>query len=147
MGCAIYYRQLHNIENDLRLLDRAGVSEGNPVYDELYRQRGSLIARLGQKTPRVTIFITHEEVLGRLHALGLEYAGGSPGFTIQELENAFVRIWYDIETGWSSEGRLKPSSPPVYRRIEFDEAVAFIKHEESPAMIAHALGEEEYFGE
>jgi hypothetical protein len=147
MGCAILYQQLHNVDRDLDTLRRLSVEESHPAFQDLWRQRGSILSRVGQKSPRDIISISHEEVLSRLQALGLEYAGGSPGYTAEELKDATVRIWYDIESGWMSEGRMKPGGPPIYHMITAEVAVDFIKHQETPEMIAHALTEDEYIGE
>lgn len=147
MGCGKYWDQIHNIERDLDLLERAGVGPGNPVFDELTRQRGEVFGRLGQVSQRVTIPVFDVLVRPRLGMMGIFGVTGSPEFTAEELENAIIRVWYDIETGWITEGKLTPSRRSVYRRIEFNEALAFMKEEETPEMIAHALGEDEYIGE
>lgn len=147
MGCGVYWQQFKTVERDLASLRRLTVEESHPAYQALWKQRGALLARVGEKLPRVTIPITHEEVLGRLHALGLEYAGASPGFTAEELEKAVVKVWYDIEESWFAEARFKPGSPPIYRSLTAEEAVSFIKHEETPALIARVFTEDEYYGE
>ncbi|MBU2177755.1 MAG: hypothetical protein KJ556_21895 [Gammaproteobacteria bacterium] len=147
MGCGVYYQQLHNIEDDLDTLRRLGIDEEHDAYRALDTQRGELLTRIGQKFPRKVLSITHEDVLSRLQALGLEYAHGSPGFTAEELKNAKIRVWYDIEESWQAEARFKPDSKPIYRSISAEDAVALIKHEETPALIAHLFIEDEYIGE
>lgn len=141
------WRQVHQAEDDLATLRRLGIEETHPAYQRVWEQREAALATIGYKVPKPVTAITHVEVLSRLHALGLVYAGASPGFTIEELKDAVVTIWRDAEEGWMSEARFKTKGKPIYRSLTLEEAVAFIKGEESGELIAKVFMEEEYYGE
>ena len=141
------YQQLHNVDNALAQLERVGFGPGTEAYDTLWRQRGETVARIGYKYPRGSVTISHEEVLRRLETLGLEYAARSPGFSKEELKDAVVRVYLDVEGGWMAEARFKPKGKPIYHSLTTDEAMAFIKGEESGELIAKVFEEDEYLGE
>lgn len=147
MGCGVYWQQVHTLDESLRALENAGIGEDNPAYQVIWQQRGEVISTIGKKFPRKVVAISHEGVLSRLHTLGLEYAGASPGFTAEELKNATIKVWLDIESGWMAEARFRPGAPPIYRKLTAEQAISLIKREETPKLIAQLFHEDDYIGE
>lgn len=147
MGCGVYWWKLHRVEADMKTLSRLTVEESHPAYQALYRERGELMARVGLKFPRRQIAMAYEEVVSRLRTLGLVYASASPGYSREELKDAVIKVWWDDETGFMTEARFRRRSPPIYNSISAEDAVAFIKGEETGEQIATAFHEDEYIGE
>lgn len=147
MPCGIYWQQVRVTERALGDLERVGFGPGTAPYEAVYKKRGALLGQIGRKFPRESVTISHETAVRRLEVLGLVYAAGSPGFTKEELKDAVVRVFLDIESGWMAEARFKPRGKPIYHSLTPDEAMAFIKGEESAALIAHVFTEDEYLGE
>ena len=72
----------------------------------------------------------------RLAELGLVYASHSPGYTIEELRDAIIRIWRDEEKGYFSEARFKPGAPPIDTVLTAEEAKNLMGSEPDPSLIA-----------
>lgn len=147
MGCGVYWWKIQRVEEDMATLRRLTVEPSHPAYQALYRQRGELMGNVGRKLPRRTIAMVYEWVVSRLRTLGLLFASASPGFTIEELKDAIIKVWWDDEMGFMTEARFKPKSPPIYNSISAEDAAAFIKGEETGEQIATAFHEDEYYGE
>jgi len=125
MGCGIYWAQVNELDRAMGVMDRYGIDPGSDAYQSLYRQRGGLMAQIGQKFPRTTLQM-------RL---------------ITALYSPVIRLWHDIESGWMVEAREKPGAPPVYKSVGDELAMAILKGE-----VTHELEEElakpdEYLGE
>lgn len=81
------------------------------------------------------LVITVKSVQERLSALGLVYAGHSPGFTIEELWQATIRVFKLAETGYLAEARFKPGDLPIYHYVSEEEAESIKTGEFSPELI------------
>jgi len=147
MGCGVYWQKMGLADQTLAGMREFGIAETDPAYQHIWHERGKLLGVIGQKTARQTSIILHVDMLSRMQTLGLEYASHSRGYTIEDLKDAVLKLWWDDEEGFMSEGRIKPGSPPIYRRLTDKEAFIFIKGEETGALIATAFTEDEYYGE
>lgn len=79
--------------------------------------------------------VTVQSPMERLSALGLVYAGRSPGFTIEELWHATIRLFKREEMGWLVEARFKPGDLPIYHSVSEEEAKSIEVGEFSPELI------------
>ncbi len=104
MGCGVYWQQIREVERALGSLRRLGIMEGSPAFGELMRIRGKLLRNVGVKFPRSVSQIA-------------KIIGLSPGI---------ITLWHDVESGWMTEGRIKPGAPPVYRAASDEVAVRII---------------------
>jgi len=147
MGCGVYWQKVRRADTTLAGMREFTISETDPAYQHIYRQRGATLAQIGYKFPRRTEIIKETSVVRRLEALGLVYAGRSKGFTKEELKDAVIKVWYDDEEGFMAEARFKPGSPPIYRGLTDEEAFTFIKGEETGALIAKVFTADDYLGE
>jgi hypothetical protein len=138
MGCAKYWDQLRALDTAMGALRDVGIGVGTQAYDALWRQRGAVLGKLRAMapSPRESTTAAHVKVVGRLRALGLEFAAASPRIHISELEEATVRVWFDIEQEWLAEARLSPGAPPIYHSLTTEEAVSLIKETPTPELIA-----------
>jgi hypothetical protein len=79
----------------------------------------------------------------RLAALGLVYVSHSPGYTIEELQDAVIRVWRDDEKGYFAEARFRPGAPPIYTSLTFEQAQNLIGPEPDPHLIAMVFDRKE----
>lgn len=119
------WRQVHELDTALATMRRYGIPETAEAYQTLYRQRGTLIAKIGYKFPTAT------NLIGSV-------AGLSPGV---------IKVWYHNESGWMSEARAKPGAPPVYKRVSDVIAMAILKKELTLEQEKELLTPVEYYGE
>jgi len=82
-----------------------------------------------------------------LEALGLSFIGESPGWTLPELREATLRVYFNTETGWMTEARLTPRSAPVYRYWSEEHARLLMSPNPPPNLLARALRPLEYVAE
>lgn len=73
------------------------------------------------------------DLLGEIRA---RMVTGSPTFTVEELRDAVIRLYYDEEKGYYVEVRRHPSLPPVIRYITQAEATRLEVNRPSPEFIA-----------
>lgn len=125
MGCGVYWRQIGEVEGALETMSRYGIAETDPAYQSLYRQRGALLAQVGQKFPRVDYSLS----------------------MWREFSPQRVRVWFDPEFGFNAEIREKPGAPPTYKLVSGEVAAAIIKDEVTPEMKAQLMAPDEYLGE
>ncbi len=107
MGCGVYYQQIRELERAMGTMRKFGIDELSAPYQQLFSERGKLMAQVGVKFPRTV------SQLAKL--LGL-----SPGT---------VSLWHDVESGWMSEARERPGAPPVYRSVSDEVAMAILRGE------------------
>jgi len=118
MGCGVFFTQLNTINSTLRNLERLGLGPGTQAYDEVYKMRGQMLGRF-----------TNGESLPRTNQWLKLIVGLSPGS---------LRIWFDIESGWFTEGREEPGARPVYNPITTQEAARLLR--DNPDVdLAHEL--------
>lgn len=125
MGCGVYYRQLHTVEDSLSQLKLAGIEEDNPAYQVILKQRGALLAKIGQKFPRDPLEL-------------MPTTWVSP---------ESFKAWLDPEVGFIIMGRRYDKAPPVYHVVNASVAAAVIKKEITPELKEHLLTPDEYIGE
>lgn len=125
MGCGVFYSQIRELDRALSTMTRFGIPEISGAYQQLFQLRGKLMAQVGLKFPRV---------ISPLAFL----AGFSPGT---------IRLWHDVESGWMSEARERPGSPPVYRAVSDDVAMAILKKEITPELEKELMTPTDYYGE
>jgi len=125
MGCGVLWQQVRELERALGSLRRLGISEVTEPYQKLFQLRGKLMKQVGFKLPR-----TISQIL-KLAALSPES----------------LTLWHDVESGWMSEARAKPGTPPVYHYISDEEAVAIINKQVPPELKQKLLTPETYVGE
>ncbi|MBU2060204.1 MAG: hypothetical protein KKB38_21035 [Gammaproteobacteria bacterium] len=149
MGCYKYWEQFDEIEKGREVLLSAGIGPGHTAYEALWKERGAVLAKARAAAPstRESPTVAHISVLGRLQALGLEYAAFSPQRAAEEFEETVITARFDIETGWFAEARMKPGDLPIYHQITAEEAISIIKGEPSYDLMARLLRAEEYVGE
>ena len=82
-----------------------------------------------------------------LRLIGLDFIGESPGWTLPELKEATLRMFFNEETGWMSEARLTPKSAPVYRYWSEEDAKKLMSAEPPQNLLARALRPPEYIAE
>lgn len=58
-----------------------------------------------------------------------------------------VTLWHDSESGWLAEGRVVPGSPPVYRYVGDDIAMAILNEALTPEQKAFLWTPDPYLGE
>lgn len=93
--------------------------------------------RIGPTTPIEAPFELSELSISlRLAALGLVLAMHSPGYTIEELKDAIIRLWRRGEGGDLAEVRIKPGDPPIYHVVTPDQAKMIESGEVPPELIA-----------
>lgn len=125
MGCGVYWQQVHEVDRAMGVLRLHGIPITNPAMTELSALRGKLLSQIGFKYPRVT------SLLAKLIAL-------SPGS---------VTLWHDVESGWMTEARRKPGSPPVYRSVNDEVAVTILKGEITHELEEILMTPDSYIGE
>lgn len=125
MGCGVYWQQIREVERAMGSLRRLGLDELSPVYKQLNALRGKVMAQIGFKYPRS---------ISQL----VKLVGLSPGT---------ITLWHDIESGWMSEGRVKPGAPPVYHYINDEQAVAIINRDLAPELHDYLFTPDPYLGE
>lgn len=119
------YGAIRQLERTMASLRRAGLGRGTPAFDALYRARAEVWKGIGFKLPKVI------QLLLRLPGL-------SPGE---------IKLWHDAETGWMTEARERPGTPPVYHHISDEVAVSILKKELTPALERELMTPVEYYGE
>lgn len=147
MGCGVYWQKVRLADKTLAGMREFGIPETDPVYQHIWHERGKLLGVVGQKFPRTTSILTETDMLLRMEEIGIGYAGASPGFTIEELKDAILKIWWDDESGFMAEARFRPGSTPIYHSLPNEDAFLFLTKQETPALIARAFTEDEYYGE
>jgi len=125
MGGGVYWQQIREVERALGTLRKYGISELSPECKLLSSARGKLMAQVGLKFPRSFIQV-------------LKLVGMSPGS---------ITLWEDIESGWMTEGRVRPGAPPVYHYITDEQAVAIINRDVSPELHDYLMTPDPYLGE
>lgn len=120
MGCGVFYTQLGNVNTAMRALRDLGMAFDSPIMRELNRMRGELLGRFsaGQALPRININLK----------------------TLSGLSEGLVRTWFDIETGFFTEGRKTPEDRPVYNPITPAEAFRLLQ-DDPDVDLAHELME------
>lgn len=118
MGCGVFFTQLNAINGAINSLLSGGFGQNTSVMQDLNKMRGELLGRraAGQALPRINVSIK----------------------TITGLSPGLLRIWYEIETGWFTEGREDPDGRPVYNHISDDEAIRLLR-EDPDVDLAHEL--------
>lgn len=101
------YRQLNEYRRSMNVLNAAGFGPLSEPFQALYKARNAVLESVGLKSSR--------SMLSILRILGL-----SPGE---------LRLWHDAESGWFTEARATPGSPPVYRHVDDETAVKILKGE------------------
>lgn len=147
MGCGVYWQQIHELERALGTMERFGISATDPAYMTLERQRGALFGQVGMKFPRITTPIKEVSVWGSMTQRLMEQIIGSAVYTLLEVRDATIRLWHDVEAGWMSEARIKPSAEPVYKAVSDEIAMAILKGEPTGKMMAQLLTPDDYLGE
>ena len=113
MGCTPYWLQINTVSSSLRKLRLAGFGIDNPAMRALEAERGKLLRQIAIKFPRIPI------PLGALITLSPQR----------------IRVWHDPESGWQLEQRESPTSPPTWRRISDEEAIALLKDSPDPELV------------
>lgn len=101
------FRELNNLNDALRTLQRLGIGPLEPAYNAVFQARNAALGKLGLAKPRTTTLV---KLL----------AGLSPGE---------LRLFLDAELGWLVEAVEKPGSPPVRRYVDGSTAVKIIQGE------------------
>ena len=125
MGCGFYWQQVNTADRAMRDLERLGLGPGTEAYDAVWRQRGALIAEIGRKFPRVDYTLS----------------------MWREFSPQRIRVWFDPEFGFNVEIRIRPGTPPTYKLVSAEMAVAVIKGEVTPELKERLLAPDEYLGE
>lgn len=116
------FDELNNINGALDILESAGLSMLDPVYQTIYQIRGAAMSKLGLAAPRTSTFLK-------------AIVGLSPGE---------ARLFLDAELGWLVEALETPTSQPVRRYVSNETAVKIIKeeltHEEFEALLQEEPG-------
>ena len=71
--------------------------------------------------------------------LGLTQVSASPGYTIEDLNEATVRIWLDQEKGYALEAKFNALAPPIIHYISQADANLWEIGRPRPEMIARAF--------
>lgn len=118
MGCGVFFKQLNEVNRSINSLMLSGFGPGSSAFQELSKMRGELLGRqaAGQALPRINVNLR----------------------TLAGLSEGLVRVWFDIETGFFSEGRESPLARPVYNPITADEAARLLR-EDPDVDLAHDL--------
>jgi len=119
------YDEVHELDRALSTMSRYGIDEASEPFQQLYRLRSELLAKIGFKIPRPTSLL---KVL----------AGLSPGS---------VKVWHDAESGWFSEARERPGAPPVYKHVSDDIAMTLLKGELTKELELELMKPDDYMGE
>lgn len=125
MGCGVYWKQVHEVESALGVMERYGIDPSSEAYVALTRTRGKLMAEIGRKFPRSYDWLTF-------------LIGESPGT---------IRLGHDVETGWFSEARVTPRALPIYHRLSDAEAMAILTEQISPELHDRLFTPDPYLGE
>lgn len=93
--------------------------------------------RVGAVTPVAAPSTSLELGLALLMlTLGLGVASHSPGYTIEELKDAIVRLWRREEGRPLAEVRIRPGAPPIYHEVTEEQAGLIETGEITPELIA-----------
>jgi hypothetical protein len=93
--------------------------------------------RVGATTPvAAPLAITELSIELRLASLGLGLATHSPGYTIEELKDAIIRLWKREEGGDLAEVRMRPGAPPIYHVVTPEQAKSIESGDITPELIA-----------
>lgn len=125
MGCGVYWGQVNTADRALGDLERLGLGPGTEAYDAVWAKRGSLLAQIGRKFPRVDYSLS----------------------IWREFSPQRIRVWFDPEFGFNAEIREKPGAPPTYKLVSAELAVAIIRDEVTPELKERLLAPDEYLGE
>lgn len=123
MPCKPWFKQLDQVNSDLRRMRLYGLVPTDPLRRELWKVRGALMGRVGLRSPRT---ITQMIKLFRL----------SPGT---------LTLWYDIEGGLMVEARASEGAMPVYHYIDIPMAIRIQNNEITHDEFVLLLQEEEVF--
>ena len=125
MACEARWEQLHNVETALRELEKVGFGPDTEPYKKLWKERGSILARMGRARAKEVIKVG-------------EVSGMSPGI---------LRAWFDTEVGWMVEARATPWADPIYHVVPVEDALAIVQDKVSPELEARLLTPTTYLGE
>jgi len=106
-------------------MEKFGIDPTSEAYQTLWKQRGTLLAKIGYKFPTT------------INPLGM-ITGLSPGI---------IKVWHHGESGWMAEARERPGAPPVYRAVTDEVAMAILKREVTPELEKVLLTPVDYYGE
>jgi len=112
MGCGVFWQQVNEVEKALGTMRRFNIPVVSDAYQILSSQRTKLLGSIGLKVPRVV-------------SLLMKIIGFSPGV---------IALWHDNESGFMSEARTTPSSPPVYKLLSGETAMKILTHDISPEL-------------
>ena len=116
---------LQKVRDTLKVLQGAGFGPLSEPYQAVSKLRNELMSGLGLKIPKP---------MGLLKLL----AGLSPGT---------VKLFYDTDSGWFTDARVKPGSPPIYHHVTDDVAMTVLKGEMTHELEAELMKPDEYLGE
>ena len=122
---SMQWTELANLDSQLGMMRKWGVSQLDPGFQRLLSARGTAMAKLGLKLPRTTTLIKL-------------IAGLSPGS---------IKLWADAEIGWMAEAITRPGAVPVYTRITDDDAEAIIKGDLTRELHDRLMAPDPYLGE
>jgi len=125
MGCGVYWQQIKELNRALGTMRKYGIPETADAYRQLAGTRYDLLGKMGVKLPRSIIQIS-------------KLVGFSPGS---------ITLWFDVECGWMTEGRIRPGAPPVYKSASDEIAMAILKREITDELEEIIMTPDPYLGE
>lgn len=112
MACGVWYQQINTVDRALSDMRSFGFSIDFRPFRILQDSRIKLLRQIGVKLPKVI-------------SLLIKFIGLSPGV---------IALWLDNESGFMSEARTTPSSPPVYKSVSSQLAMKILSHDISPEL-------------
>ena len=119
------YNALNELNRTLRGLDIAGFGPLTDVYKGIYKVRAQLLGQLGLMKPKATLLVRLMTML-------------SPGS---------IKLFYDSDSGWFTDARVKDGAPPVYHHVSDETAMAILRGELSHELEAELMKPDGYLGE
>jgi hypothetical protein len=83
---------------------------------------------------------TLANLMGRI---GISLLAFSPAVSVDELQNAVLRLWFDPEKGYMVEARRTPGSPPIYHSISQLEATSLESGRPTPELLGRLFHRDE----
>ena len=125
MGCSAFWQQISSLDKALRDLRIHGLGIGSGPYEQLWKIRGQVFARIGYKIPREV------QLILRLVAL-------SPGE---------IQLYFDVENGWMTHARHGPGVPWVSRSITASTAITLLQDGLTHSLEDELMAPDPYVGE
>jgi len=125
MGCGVYWQQIKEIDRALSTLRKYKIPELSDAYQILSNNRQYLLGQMGIKLPRTITQL-------------IRLVGFSPGT---------ITLWHDVEQGFMTEARARPSALPVYKKASDEVAMAILQRNITDELEKDLLTPDPYLGE